>query len=210
MARTVDAERNAQRQAEVIKMLDAEVPTESIASELGLSVASVKRILREAGYSLPDGRKHRAAGTGAIDSEAFVADYRKRGDEAMRVADLMQKYGIGSLSSFYAYLAALGEPPRQIRDATAANRALDEAVAMYEQGYSLWEIKEETGVAQPTLHAAIHERGIPLRNRRPKGAPKQIVDYVPAKPLPKRPKRRRDNWEAPLPPPPPTTDTPAE
>ena len=143
---------------DIVTMLQQGFSPQEVSEEAGWSIGTIYKIQRAEGIH----GRHLAA-IEHVDQDAFLQDYRG----GMRVVEVMTKYNLHSLA-FYKLLTILGEPTRR-RDPLnleARKRQLDEAIAMYEQGFLIYEIESETGVAQPTLHKELHARGIPLRRPR--------------------------------------------
>lgn len=139
---------------ELLAMYDAGVNVINIAAELGVSGQTIRRVLKEHGKEI----SRRAA---VLDEEAIVKDYVGR----MAVPEILAKYKI-TYAMLYKILATNGIPTRKIENASGHDMRLDHAVQMYEAGLPIWTIKQETGIAQPTLHAELHRRSIPLRRPR--------------------------------------------
>lgn len=138
--------------SEIQKMFEAGLTVEAIADELGVTTAKVKTLLKVIEGGSP--KKH-------DNEDAIVEAYTSQED----VPDILRKYKI-SYSKLYAILHRQNIPLRKSTESVHANQRLDRAIQMYEAGDPLWKIKSETGVHQPTLHSALHERGISLRRPR--------------------------------------------
>ena len=78
------------------------------------------------------------------------------------IKDILNEFGI-SISKLYLLLAEHNVPTRNIEHTDGHKAQLDAAIALYEKGVPIWQITQETGIHQPTLHAELHARGIPLR-----------------------------------------------
>ena len=136
---------------EIQQMLDAGMSIEAVADELGITTTKVKALLKQADIT-PKKR---------IDEDAIVKAYQSE----LPVPDLLKRFEL-SYSQLYTVLNRCKVPLRKAAVAEQANARLDQAVKMYVGGSPLWQIKNETGIHQPTLHAALHERNIPLRRPR--------------------------------------------
>lgn len=146
-------EETAELRGEIIRMREESAKPALIAEELGISEVYVRRVLNEAGFV-----QHRRQ----LDEEAIVADY-VAGE--IRVLDICRKYKISTLK-LYQVLAdhEVGTNSRKRANAIA----IEMAVSRYEnEGETpVWKILQDTGVPQPLLHKALHDRNIPLRRKK--------------------------------------------
>lgn len=141
---------------EIAAMWDAGMSVQAIATELGTSAQTVRNILKGMGKDTS-----RAAKKAAVDEVAVCEDY-----VAWRpIPEILEKYHI-TYTILYRILRANKTELRKVSEKEISDVRLDRAVDLYIAGSPLWAIKQETGVAQPTLHAALHERGIQLRRPR--------------------------------------------
>ena len=140
---------------EILAMYDAGMKVPGIASEMGLSAQTVRRILKSRGKETT--RKSRAA----VDEEAIVQAYQ----DGEPVPALLAKHSI-SYAILYKILSEHKIPTRKVLFGESTRTIYDRAVELYVAGAPLWAIKQETGIAQPTLHAKLHERNVPLRRPR--------------------------------------------
>lgn len=145
---------NQQQIDDILEMQESGMEIKGIAGELGISVQVVRNTLNEAGRPTTKKRDE------ARDAE-IVADYQNN----LVVSEILAKYTISHAQMYYI-LNLHSVPIRRVTEASEREHALNAAVDLYVQGAPLWRIKEETGVAQPTLHAALHTRDIKLRNTR--------------------------------------------
>lgn len=142
---------DAKREEEIVEMFDGGVGTAGIAEEMGVSVTAVRNILQKYGRD--------TSGPRILPKEDEIVEEYTRGDPAPVI---LNKHRI-TYSQLYGVLSRHNIPTRRISETEARVKRLDTAVEMYLAGAKLWEILNETGIAQPTLHAEIHKRGLPLR-----------------------------------------------
>ena len=143
---------------ELLAMWDQGVKIAAIAVELGLAESTVRAALKAQGRDL--------VRSVASPHEADIVQAYKDGVPGQ---EILARWGI-SYTKLYTILARNEVPTRKVAaqtpgTGTGATR-LDVAVKLYQEGVPLWRIKAETGIAQPTLHAALHERAVPLRRPR--------------------------------------------
>jgi len=141
-------------ETEILKMFDSHMSPTQIATELELSLATISSVLKR------HGRAKMVKPPSPEETEIGNA-YATGVD----IPELLQKYSL-TYTRLYALLSKLEIPLRRSSEAVGRKNSLDQAVALYQQGVPLWKIKSETGVAQPTLHDALHTRKIPLRKPR--------------------------------------------
>lgn len=142
---------------------------DAIATELGVSLNTVYRVLREAdliGSILSPERAHLSEEAAA----KMIEEYLGNGD----VGELMKKYSL-SQASFYRVLRDNNVPTRNELAQEQRRRALDDAISMYQQGIKIWRITQVTGISGYKLNKAIHDRDIPMR-RADYGMGKQIEE----------------------------------
>lgn len=143
---------------EIVQMLKEGFTPNEISEETGWAKGTIRKIRREAGFY----GRHIDPLRG-LDTDAIVTEYR----EGERVLDICIKHEINS-QKFYKILALIGEPLRT-KDPTyqeARARAMEEAVQMYKDGWYIYDITEETGIGQVSLHKEVKKRDIPLRRPR--------------------------------------------
>lgn len=164
--RLTDAEK-----LEVVNLSRDGITAPDIAEHMGVSDNTVYGILRRHKMS------PRRASTfmDVVDVEKIVADYLD-----FYPLTLVASRNEISVSQVYYVLRQEKIPARSkgVDVVTQRGEMLDTAVRMYQDGFYLYEIKEETGVHQPTLHQALHERKIPLRRPRGRVTPSQLTEAV--------------------------------
>jgi len=141
---------------EVLAMFDGNIPINNIAGELGISNQTIRRILQDHGRDT----KRRPAHND-VDEDDVVQMYIDNQPASLIIA----KYHI-SYTALYKILKAHNVEVRKVSDRAINDIRLDRAVEMYVAGAPLWSIKDETGIAQPTLHAALHKRNVAFRRPR--------------------------------------------
>lgn len=140
--------------SEVLQMWDQGMSANAIADELGVSSTTVRNVVRASGRDTKKPRTH-------AHEREIVEQYVNGG----KVPDILAKYGV-SYTQLYNMLSRNDVPIRKAANAQGRGKQLDAAVILYQQNVAVWKITEETGVAQPTLHAELHRREIPLRRPR--------------------------------------------
>jgi len=141
---------------EIAAMWDAGMKIPAIATELLMSAQTIRMALKEMGKDTSRGAKH-----ASLDEVALIAEY-VAGES---VAELLKRHKI-TYNILYRILDKTNTPTRKLAEAAVSNVRMDRAVEMYIAGLPLWSIHQETGIAQPTLHAVLHARNIPLRRPR--------------------------------------------
>lgn len=139
---------------ELLQMWEQGMPVQDIARELELPITRVRKEL------VAHGRKRTRSAVHA--SEAEICTSYAAGDE---VSDILAKYEL-SYSMLYTILSRSGVPVRKTAHKEGKELQLKVAVEMYQAGQPLWQIKQDTGVAQPILHAELHRLKIALRRPR--------------------------------------------
>lgn len=142
------------RLEEMLAMWEANMSAENIAKELDLPITRVRKELAA------HGRKKKPLAIQANEAQ-IVQAY----SEWVSVAEILAKFSI-TYPMLYTILNRNGVPIRKVASAAGRQLQLETAVALYKEGVPLWRIHQETGIAQPTLHARLHELGIPLRRPR--------------------------------------------
>jgi len=140
---------------EILMMHDAGVNLAGIASELNVSPQTARRVLKDHGKETARRRLK------TVDEEAVVREYL----ESTPVPAILKQHGI-SYTLLYSILAKNDVPTRKVATLVTTNARLDKAVELYIAGLPLWNISQETGIMQPTLHSELHRRGVPLRRPR--------------------------------------------
>lgn len=144
----------ADKVQELLAMFDANINVLGIASELGVSEQTVRRVLKEHGKET----KRRSK---VVDEENVVQQYM----DGVAVPTILSSHNI-NYAELYKILAKNKVSTRKVVFGEAAKAILDRAVELYVASMPLWAIREETGIAQPTLHAELHKRNVPLRRPR--------------------------------------------
>jgi len=145
---------NASKKSELITMFKEGMLIDDIATELEVSVATVRAAIKEAGLTKP---KKESTG---VEIQIGV-DYTGN----LPVPTILQKFNL-TYARLYTILSNQDIPLRKQLNVVGRKASLEAAIEMYVEGIPLWQIKNETGIAQPTLHAELHTRQIPLRRPR--------------------------------------------
>jgi transposase-like protein len=176
MARKRTPEEIAELQEEATEMVKGGLSVAESASELGISETYLYQLLNRAGVKLPGWTGQRVTVLDLIADEVKEELVKVWLAKEMPVSVLLSRYGI-SYNTLYRILREQGvdvQAEVQVAEDMRAAR-MEQAIQMYLDGAKLWQIKAETGIHQPVLHAELHERGIELRRgnwkkRRGKGA----------------------------------------
>ena len=144
---------NKEREVEIIEMHEGGLALKGIAEEMDISVTAVRNVLKKYGRAT-----HKVAPS--YNEEDIVAQYVANEP----VPAILVEHGI-TYTQLYHILQQHGIPTRKSMEADVRQSRLERAIEMYQEGSPLWQIKAETGIAQPTLHAELHQRGIPLRRQ---------------------------------------------
>lgn len=139
---------------EMLVMFDAGISVVGIANEFGVSTQTTRRILKDRG-------KETGHKTRVVNEDAIARAYQ----EGTPVPDILATHKI-TYAVLYKILADHEIPTRKAEHRGMGTSILDRAVELYEAGVPLWSIKQDTGVAQPTLHSELHRRGVALRRPR--------------------------------------------
>ena len=142
------------KEQEIVRMYQAGLSVVVIAAETEVSITTIRSVIKLHGLEKPE--KPPAQG-----DDLVGIDYTTN----MPVPELLQKHSI-TYQKLYTILDKLNIPLRSHASIPSRQAFLDQAVQMYQDGIPLWKIQDETGVHQPTLHAALHTRNIPLRRPR--------------------------------------------
>jgi hypothetical protein len=143
---------DADKEAEIVQMHLAGLKAPAIASELEISPSAVRAVLRKTTKPQP---------VHILDENAIIQAYASQVPAGM----ILKEHSI-SYATLYRVLAAHNIETRAAQGASGRVKQLEAAVQMYQAGSPLWAILQETGIAQPTLHAELHKRGIDLRRPR--------------------------------------------
>lgn len=139
---------------EAVAMNEAGISIPAIAHELEVSAQTIRNWFIAQGQSKPSAP--------TPDKDVKVVEAYEAGIETHQI---LSDFEIDR-GRLYYLLSKYSVPTRQRALEKGRARALDEACAMYEQGYVIRQITEDTGVHQPTLHAELARRDIPLRRPR--------------------------------------------
>jgi len=145
---------DASKKQELITMFNQGMSIDDIATELEVSVSTVRAVLKENGLVKPKSEPTEVELQIAVD---YTGD--------LPVPTILQKYHI-TYARLYTILSDQEVSLRKQVNAAGRSASLEAAIAMYKDGTPLWKIKTETGIAQPTLHAELHTRQIPFRRPR--------------------------------------------
>lgn len=137
-----------------------------IARELGISVQTVYRVLREEGVQPLTGRV--TSHLSNVEIGNLIERYLKHEN-----VDAIRRDANISLVTLYQILDDAGVPRRHEQISEERRQALDDAVSMYQDDRLIWEIIEATGVSTSTLTAELHKRKIPLRRAAKREAARQ-------------------------------------
>lgn len=142
---------NIEKETEILEMYDNGVQVKAIAEEMQLSITAIRNALKKHGRDL-------AAKKPIRDEEAIINKYSQQ----VPMRDILEEYHL-TYSMLYGILAKHQIASRKLTNTNSRQQRLDTAIKMYQEGFTLWEIARETGIAQPTLHAELHKRGVQLR-----------------------------------------------
>lgn len=139
---------------ELLSMYEQGIPVSDISKELEMSVGAVRKALTA------HGRKKTR-----LDTHSNEVEICRSYTDGLEVSQILATYQL-TYQMLYTVLARNSVPIRKIANAQGRSRQLEVAIEMYQGGSPLWQIKQDTGVAQPVLHAELHRLGIPLRRPR--------------------------------------------
>lgn len=139
------------REQEIVEMHKGGLGLGAIAEEFSLSTTAIRRVLEK--YGMSTKKVHATK-----DEDEIIELYLEGGP----IPEILTEHTI-TYGKLYSILARHGVPTRKVLNKEGRQLALDRAVEMYEEGYKIWKITDETGVHQPTLHAELHRRGVQLR-----------------------------------------------
>ena len=146
-----------EKRREIIQMHSKGMSHRAISQEMGVSVQTVRNYVK----ADPDAQPPEPSATTDV-NEPLIAEEYERGDQ---IPIILAKHGIAR-AKLYQILSKFSIPARRIENANARERAMEEAVSMYKQGVVIRQITSDTGIHQPTLHAELAKRGVPLRRPR--------------------------------------------
>ena len=152
---------------EIVHMYNEGVPPNDVAAELDMPVATIWRVLKQAGVKRKRGRQSLLDRMSEAEVEAFVEDYQE-GELPNR--EIAEKYDLAGVASVYSLLAQLRITPRTYTKEHLEVRKLrlDHAISLY-QDYphmTVSAIVLETGIDQPSLHHELHKRKIKTRREK--------------------------------------------
>lgn len=156
---------------EVANLAEDGISVADIAKHMDVSTNTIYGVLRKSKVS----PKRAATLMDRVDHEQVIQDY----NDLYPLRVIADKHEI-TISQVYYVLKSNNIPARSKGDLVTSLRAdnLDTAIRMYQDGFFIHEITAETGVHQPTLHQALHERKVPLRRPRGRMTPTQLTDRV--------------------------------
>jgi len=161
-----EAEKRQSDAWEALKMWEAGITNiPAIAGEIGRSEEWTRRSLQQQGVKIERAR-------GVIDnlSDVELADIKNRYAKGERVNEICKTYHIAQ-STLYRLFDQLGIPPRTRSREAIRGKVIQEEVAvkMYEEGWVLWYISEESGLPVPSIMKAVRKAGLKLRGRGARG-----------------------------------------
>lgn len=142
---------NIEKETEILEMYDNGVRVTAIAEEMGLSATAIRNVLKK--HDRTTISKH------AFRDEDTIIEQYVHGTP---IKAILSEHDL-TYSMLYGILAKHKVASRKIIFKDSRQQRLDTAVEMYQDGHTLWQIANETGIAQPTLHAELHKRGMQLR-----------------------------------------------
>jgi len=151
--------------SEILEMGNAGMSASEASRELDISVPTITRIYRE--YNIQVGTVGRKSLLELLDSDDidFVVEQYENTERPVR--EFLKEVGM-SYGQLYTLLDKLGIQRRRFKPDRMSGREaqLTAAVTLYNEGMPIWQITDETGVHQPTLHRELHKRNVPLRYRK--------------------------------------------
>lgn len=142
---------NPEKETEILEMDDNGMKVAAIAEEMELSATAVRNILKKHGRDLSLPKAFR-------DEEAIINQYIQNTPIHLILTEHDLTYSV-----LYGILSKHKVTSRKTANAESRQQRFDVATEMYQNGNAIWQIINETGIAQPTLHAELHKRDIPLR-----------------------------------------------
>jgi hypothetical protein len=160
------AEERDERNAEIVRMIRAQIPTVEIAKEMHASKWTVYAIAREHGLELTK-MPSRMEMMQDMEVDLIIEDYAARG---LPIHEITLEHEI-SVETLYELLAARGIPLRRTTRSESVARMMqyDRAIEMYKEGWAYAFIQEEVGISQPSLNKELRKRNVPLRGRGHRG-----------------------------------------
>lgn len=138
---------------EILQMAEQGMSIKAIAVEMSISEGTVKGVLKASGQQVAKLLR---------DEPTIIKMYQ---DGSIRIQAILKEHSL-SYSQLYGILGKHEVPVRSIADKDGKKAKMDVAIELYKRGTPIHMITFETGVAQPTLHAELHSRGVPLRRPR--------------------------------------------
>jgi len=157
---------NKERELEIVEMHEGGLALNGIAEEMDISVTAVRNVLKKYGRAT-----HRVVAS--FNEEDVIAQYVANEP----VPDILTTNNL-NYAQLYHILQQHGIPTRKSIEADVRQERLNHAIELYQDGQPLWLIKEETGIPQPTLHAELHKRHIPLRRQFTRPADPSLEEEV--------------------------------
>lgn len=148
-----------ERKAEALKMYAAGISIPAIATELAMSAQAIRNMIK----TDPEAQAVKPVTTTREYNDVLVAEAYESG---MSIPKILEEFGIRR-PQLYSILSKFSTPTRKVLQENTRKRAMDEAISLYKQGVVIRQITADTGIHQPTLHAELAKRGIPMR--RPRG-----------------------------------------
>lgn len=146
--------------ADALQMYEANMPIEDIASELGVSVSTIYRYLKDLAVgNEPDGWEEAIKFTGEI-----VRDYL----EGVQIAEISRRYNVQryAVEKILSIENVLNSPERQAR--LQERRAVSDKVIIdaYQSGMRVLEISSQHNISQAYIYVVLTRNGIkPSRKR---------------------------------------------
>lgn len=127
-----------------------------IATQQGVSVATVYNLVREAGLLTK-----RKTTTDSIDVKQVIIDYQ---DTKNSVREVLERYLI-SYGTLYTILRDNNVPVRVSNRLESYKNQVEAAIAMYEHGARIMDITRETGIGSYKLYTELYKRGLGPRRK---------------------------------------------
>ena len=158
--------------AEVVNLREQDdIAVSDIAEMMSVSETTIYRVLKDNNIN----PKRASTFMDTVDTEGIVGMYK----DFFPLNKIAEKYSI-TLSQIYYILRTVGVPPRSKQNDALTDRQarLDTAIQMYEDGFFIQEIRDETGIAQPTLHEELRRRKVPFRRPRASMSTAEVIERV--------------------------------